>query len=161
MNKVERAVLSAVRRTCALPDDVARELKRSEGFRAKPYRDTKGLLTIGYGTLLDGRGLSRAEAEVLLLMRAAAKREGLSDALQRQGIAYSLLPGPAREALVRMAYQLGVPRLMRFKRMLAAVREGQWRTAYAESLDSKWARSDSPKRAMRVAAGFLEAVEGE
>ena len=157
MNEAERAVLSAVRRTCALPDDVVRELKRSEGYRAKPYRDSLGKLTIGYGTLLDGRGLSRAEAEVLLLLRVAGKREGLSGALQRRGISYSLLPEPARKTLTRMAYQLGVPRLMRFKRMLAAVRDGRWRAAYAEALDSKWARSDSPKRARRVAAGFLKA----
>ena len=41
------------------------DLKRDEGFRAKPYHDSEGKLTIGYGTLIED-GLSEEEAELLL-----------------------------------------------------------------------------------------------
>ena len=38
------------------------DLKRDEGFSSLPYRDTEGLLTIGYGTLIQN-GISEEEAE--------------------------------------------------------------------------------------------------
>ena len=41
-------------------------LKRHEGLRLKPYQDTIGKLTIGYGRNLDDRGISKEEAEYLL-----------------------------------------------------------------------------------------------
>ena len=45
------------------------DLKRDEGFRAKPYRDSEGLLTIGYGTLIED-GITEEEAGILLGHRA-------------------------------------------------------------------------------------------
>ena len=159
MSKPAQDVLAAVRTVAAIPPEVVRELKRSEGFRAKPYKDSLGKLTIGYGTLLEGKGLSREESEVLLLMRAMEKRVRLDDQLARRGIDYRALPPPARRSLLRLAYQIGVARLLRFKRMLAAVKDRRWRTAHAEALDSKWAKRDSPARARRVAKGFLDCLQ--
>src|SRR5574341_784631 len=42
------------------------ELKRDEGVRLKPYRDTVGKLTIGAGRNLDDKGISAVEATILL-----------------------------------------------------------------------------------------------
>jgi lysozyme len=41
-------------------------LKRDEGLRLKPYQDTVGKWTIGYGRNLDDRGISKYEAEAML-----------------------------------------------------------------------------------------------
>ena len=46
--------------------DLIEDLKRDEGFRSHPYRDTVGKLTIGYGRNLDDVGISEREAEQLL-----------------------------------------------------------------------------------------------
>ena len=43
-------------------------LKQEEGFRSKPYKDSEGVLTIGYGLNLS-EGITRAEAEWLLRSR--------------------------------------------------------------------------------------------
>ena len=152
------AVLQAVRAVTGIALTVERELKRSEGFRSQPYRDHLGNLTIGYGTLLEGKGLSKEEAAVILLMRAGGKKGALVKALANRGINFAALPEPARQTLERMAYQMGVSGVMRFKRMIAAIRDGRWKTAHAEALDSKWAREQTARRARRVVAGFLEAA---
>ena len=44
---------------------VLQQLKLDEGFRAKPYKDTEGVLTIGFGYNLD-KGMSEETAELLL-----------------------------------------------------------------------------------------------
>lgn len=45
---------------------VAERLEWEEGYRSRPYRDTKGKLTIGIGRNLDDRGISYGEARYLL-----------------------------------------------------------------------------------------------
>ena len=43
-------------------------IKYEEGFRSKPYQDTEGVVSIGYGLNLTN-GITRAEAEWLLRSR--------------------------------------------------------------------------------------------
>ena len=56
-----------------------------------------------------------------------------------------------REVLVNMSFNLGYPRLSRFVKFQQALLEGDYETAAAEMLDSKWARDDAPTRAKRLA----------
>ena len=42
------------------------QLMRHEGFRTKPYRCSAGKLTIGYGRNLDDKGITKAEAFMML-----------------------------------------------------------------------------------------------
>ena len=42
------------------------QLERHEGLRLKPYRDTVGKLTVGYGRNLEDVGISRDEADFML-----------------------------------------------------------------------------------------------
>ena len=56
-----------------------------------------------------------------------------------------------QRALVNMCFQMGTQGLAKFRKMVAAIMRDDWATAQAEALDSKWARSDSPARAQRVA----------
>ena len=126
------------------------ELKDSEGFRGMPYDDHLGNPTIGYGTLLP---LSPVEGELLLRHRLEMSTRQLGQALQVRGIEPATLPPGVWQALRDMAYNMGVPRLMGFKKMLAAIEQGSWQTAKAEALDSKWA-CQVPNRAAKVVKGF-------
>lgn len=126
------------------------ELKDSEGFRGMPYDDHLGNPTIGYGTLLP---ISPAEGELLLRHRLEGITQQLGQALQVRGIEQATLPSGVWQALRDMAYNMGVPRLMGFKRMLAAIDRGDWPAARTEALDSKWARQ-VPNRAAKVVKGF-------
>lgn len=55
------------------------------------------------------------------------------------------------EALVQMAYQMGIGGVLTFRKALAAMQAGDWTRAAMEMLDSAWARDQTPARASRVA----------
>jgi lysozyme len=44
-----------------------------------------------------------------------------------------------KEALIDLCFNLGLTRLMGFKKALAAIEAGLWETAKVELLDSRWA----------------------
>ena len=122
-------------------------LRREEGFAGKPYDDHLGVPTIGYGTTLP---LTEREAMLLLEHRAENTWAELRDRLHESDTHLCHLPDSVRAALLDMAYNLGVPRLMGFKRMLRAVKECQWADAGDECMDSRYARQ-VPNRAKRNA----------
>ena len=113
------------------------QLKRHEGFRSKPYKDSVGVTTIGYGTNLDN-GITEEEASMLMEFRLRA----LADELFAT-YAYEMMFHINMErstVLINMLYNLGVPRLLGFKKMWAALSVGNFEKAADEMLDSKWAK---------------------
>jgi len=139
-------------------------VRNHEGFRANPYLCPAGKLTIGYGRNLEDAPLTGAEWRELWnrgdiavsLSRAGAERL-LGSALariERQCVAtfrwWPRLNDARQNVIVEMAYQLGWPGLLGFRRMLAAIEAGDFTEAAREGLDSKWAREDSPARARRL-----------
>ena len=113
-----------------------RQIRLHEGERLKPYRCTAGKLTIGVGRNLDDRGITSEESAMLLdndirlleieLFRALPWASALDDVRQR--------------VLLDMAFNLGLPGLLQFKRTLEAIRTGQYQQAATMMLDSLWAR---------------------
>ncbi len=123
-----------------------RQIRLHEGERLKPYRCSAGKLTIGVGRNLDDRGITREESAMLLdndirlleieLFRALPWAAALDDVRQR--------------VLLDMAFNLGLPGLLQFKRTLEAIRTGQYQQAATMMLDSLWARQVG-QRAERLA----------
>lgn len=109
-------------------------IKKHEGLRFKPYKDTVGKLTIGYGRNLDDNGITLAEAEQML-----------SNDIQNCYAECLKLPcwnklNEARQAvLLDMCFNLGITRMKTFKKMLAALEVGAYNRAAKEMLASKWA----------------------
>jgi len=118
-------------------------IKQHEGFDGKPYRDTEGFLTIGYGTKLP---ISRAEAELLLNNRLEILKAEL---VQKEPMLLNL-PIEKQEVLFEMAYQMGVNGVLKFKRMWKALENFDYIQAAVEMLDSKWAKQ-TPNRAEELA----------
>jgi len=54
-------------------------LKRHEGFRKYPYRDSRGIWTVGYGINLQHRGFDQKESLLLLAMGSLENRDILND----------------------------------------------------------------------------------
>ena len=125
---------------CCLQD-----LRVDEGLRLRPYRDTLGVLTIGYGINLD-RGISRAEAEMLLEHRAVERLGELSHAIPW----FATLDPVRQRVLLNMSYQLGVAGLLKFRRTLESIRLGEYDDAAQEMLQSRWAQQ-TPNRVQRLA----------
>lgn len=122
------------------------ELKRDEGVRLKPYRDTVGKLTIGAGRNLDDKGISAVEATILL----ANDIEEVCAALDAELPWWRDLDGVRQRVLANMCFNVGIQKLLTFANTLAAVKAGDYLRASQAMMASKWARQVGP-RAIRLA----------
>jgi len=122
----------------------------NEGFKPKPYKDTAGVLTIGHGLTYLTRAESRAIVETRL--------RDLDIKLKKSKPWLLKYPSEVREIIVEMNFQLGVRGTNEFKKMFAALRKRDFKTAAAEMRDSKWYRQ-TPNRAERKAKR-MEKVNG-
>ena len=109
---------------------------RHEGLRLKPYTDTVGKLTIGFGRNLEDKGLSKKEAALLLQHDLEdAERECLNAFAW-----FSALDGPRQTVLIEMCLNLGLRKLIGFGQTLKAVSERRYEDAAKQMLRSKWAQ---------------------
>ena len=140
-------------------------IKKEEGSKMKDgkhvvYKDHLGFYTIGYGTLVDeqvpGGGITDAQATILLETSVNQFLVELHSKLPW----YKEQPDPIKIALANMAYQLGVPKLLQFKKTLDHIEHGRYAMAAAECKNSKWYQQ-TPNRAERVADVFNNYNEGE
>ncbi len=130
---------------------ILEDLKRDEELRLKPYTDSVGKLTVGYGHNLDDLGISKNIANLML-------EEDFSSALidlNRSLPWWKTLSNPQRRGLLNMTFNLGLPKLLKFKKMLRALESGNSERAAAEAIDSKWAKQVG-KRAWRIAALYKQ-----
>lgn len=131
----------------AMTGDLAADLARDEGLRLKPYRCPAGKLSIGFGRNLDDLGITEDEARTLLANDISRVRFELDAALPW----WRGLSDGRQRGLANMAFNLGLRRLLGFRRMLDALKAGDGRAAAAEALDSAWA-AEVGERARRIAA---------
>jgi lysozyme len=129
------------------------ELKRDEGLRLKPYKDTVGKLTIGVGRNLDDVGISEDEAMLMLendlIIAFKEAQRVVPDFLKK--------PQQVQRALVNMIFNMGTTRFLGFAKMLDAIDKDDFKLAAQEALDSKWASQVGP-RAIRIARLFEDAA---
>lgn len=122
-------------------------LQHHEGLRLKPYTDTTGHLTIGYGRNLTDVGISLDEARQLLRADLAHAEHDVLEAFP-----WAAHLDPVRQAvLVDMCFNLGIVALKKFKFTLHALQLGQWEAAAAAMVDSRWAQQVG-QRARNLAA---------
>lgn len=101
------------------------------GFEGRP-----GKLTVAYGRNLEAVGIRQDEGEYLLHNDVNWTVDQLLTFVK---VFASL--SPVRQAtLIDMAFNLGVPGLLKFEQMLAAVDRRNYEQAAHEMLDSLWAR---------------------
>ncbi|MBL4769524.1 MAG: hypothetical protein JKY94_17760 [Rhodobacteraceae bacterium] len=123
-------------------------IEKHEGRRKKPYTDTLGVLTVGVGCNLS-RGLTDAQIDALYAVQLKTAADDAKAWLGPHVFAH--LTDARKTVLISMAFQFGASRLAKFKKTRAALRAGDYDTTVAEMLDSKWAKSDSPRRALNHA----------
>ena len=121
-------------------------LTKHEGLRLQMYKCSVGIYTIGVGHNLEDKGISERAAQVML-------EDDIEDAitdLERNISYFKDLPTLVQEALVNLCFNLGMPRLMQFKKTLAYLKAGKYEKAANEVLDSRYA-SQVGYRALEVA----------
>lgn len=127
-------------------------VKLHEGFRSEPYRDSLGFLTIGYGRLLDGKGITKKEGEYLLMNDL---NQAIEDAKSLFGN-FDDLSQKRQEVLVEMCFQLGKGGVSKFVNFRKAVANGHFVEAAAEMKNSLWAKQ-TPNRVNKL----TKAMKGE
>lgn len=112
------------------------ELKRDEGVRTHVYLCSAGAQTIGVGRNLDANGISEDEIDYLLMNDI---RSCVRD-LKNNFNFYNGLDGTRKRVMINMVFNLGINRLLKFKKFLGAVESKDYKTASVEMLDSLWAK---------------------
>jgi lysozyme len=121
-------------------------LKRDEGVRLFPYKDTVGKWTIGVGRNLDDVGISLDEAEYLLRNDI---RKVEADA--RKYPWYAGLNDARKAVVLSMIFNMGAEGFAGFKNTIASIAAGNYEDAASRMLRSKWS-SQVGNRAVRLAA---------
>jgi lysozyme len=114
--------------------DLKEWIKKCEGFASHPYLDTVGKLTIGYGRNIHDNGISQKEAEYLF--------DNDFSRCERELAPYPWYvnqPKNVQDALMNMCFNMGIERLLTFRKMILALTIKDYTTAALETLDSKWA----------------------
>lgn len=146
-------------------DQFLHQIMRHEGSKKNKrgkhvvYRDTVGVLTIGYGHNLMANPIPGIGEDDIMdedEARALLDKDLQSVAAQLDArLPWWRQVGEARSAvLLNMAFNMGVSGLLGFKNTLRAVKEGRWQDARNGMLASKWA-SDVGRRAPILATQML------
>lgn len=135
-------------------DKIVEMLKRHEGEvktngRHVAYKCSEGFWTLGIGRNVDpnaGLGLSDDEVDYMLsndVDRVIAE-------LGKSFLWFSDLDCVRADAMIDLCFQLGLPSLLKFKKFLASMEDGDYEAASTHLLDSLYARQ-TPARADEIA----------
>ena len=131
------------------------QLKIDEGVKYEVYNDHLGYKTFGIGHLVVAGDL-----EYGAFVGTQVSEERVNAVFDKDVQTYineskkvfpnleSLLE-EAQQVIVNMCFNMGAPRLSKFKRFIAAVNESNWSNAAVEMMDSRWATQVGP-RAVRL-----------
>ena len=152
------------------------KLIEHEGLVLTVYQDSLGIDTIGIGRNLEDRGISKEELDHMDIPSMAVVYEhGITEAdarylaendvqiveeeLVRAHPCVDKLDSVRQLVLMDMAFNMGVPRLCKFKKMWAAIHDNNFTVASKEMLDSRWAsqvKSRSTKLAHAMYSGEMQ-----
>jgi lysozyme len=125
----------------------------NEGVRKTAYKDTLNNWTIGVGHLIKlpneeyllDKELTDLEVDQIFVTDL---NQAIDDA--RKFIDADSIPDEAFEVIVDMAFNLGLPKLLKFKNFQQALKDKDFVKASEEMLDSRWAKQ-LPNRSKRLA----------
>ena len=138
-------------------DYLIEKLVAAEGLRLQVYKDTLGIDTIGIGRNLEDRGITKQELDELdipsidhvykygiteadAVYLATNDVQIVEEELVRAHPCVDRLDSVRQLICIDMAFNMGVPRLCKFKKMWAAIEAEDYPTAAKEMLDSRWAK---------------------
>tara|TARA_B100001093_G_scaffold278098_1_gene265796 strand:- start:54 stop:506 length:453 start_codon:yes stop_codon:yes gene_type:complete len=136
-------------------DILRQQLAEDEGCKYEVYLDHLGLPTCGIGHLITesdeengkpvGETVTQERVQSLFNLDIAITLEDC----RRLYSDFDELPEEAQLIIANMCFNLGYPRLSKFKDMKAAVNARDWTAAGAAMIDSRW-YTQVPNRARRL-----------
>lgn len=141
-------------------------IKANEGFRANIYQCTAGVDTVGYGFNVkyleeDELALNNGVVEPMSPEVAdkilELKLEKLKAALIREFSWVEQKPVIVQEALLEMAYQLGIPKMKGFSQTLRYIEVDDLGSAVRNLRNSRWAQQ-TPRRVENLIRSLQNAI---
>jgi lysozyme len=109
-------------------------LIKHEGMKLKSYKCPAGKLTIGVGRNVEDLGIT--EEEALYLLRNDINR--VNEELRDNFPWFKDLDPVRQDVLINLCFNIGLTKLFGFKKMLAALRDGNYEEAAIQMEDSAW-----------------------
>lgn len=143
--------LSGLKEKRIYQSEISQLIEDEGGYVAKPYKDSLGKWTVGFGHLIkDGETF-----EDLTPMKAVAMlRVDYANATKSVERNHVWANGETKLVLINMTYQLGTSGLSKFKQTLTHLKAKDYDFAAGEMLTSKWA-AQTPRRASRLAGRIM------
>lgn len=123
------------------------EIIADEGQVLEVYLDHLGYPTVGVGHLIlesdeeyglgEGTPITQTRSDELLFQDLNIVLKECEDRFHNNWRDY---PEEVKLIIANMAFNLGLTRLVKFKKMFAALNEGDYKQASVEGMDSKWAK---------------------
>ena len=137
-------------------DILRKEIEADEGCKYETYHCSEGHLTGGIGHLITewdeeiysgpiGTSIPEEQVQEWFEKDVQTAINDCKDIFND----FDSLPEDIQHVLINMAFQLGGPRLSKFKRMIAAVEVEDYREMSLEMEDSRWFKQ-TPNRAQRL-----------
>ena len=121
-------------------EDVKERIREHEGYRDAVYSDSLGFATIGYGHLVlptddfvEGVTYPKEDLEKLFDVDFNQALQSADDLLKEVESNHII-----RGVICEMCFQLGKPRVMKFKKMWQALRDKDYEEAANQMIDSAW-----------------------
>ena len=125
---------------------LTKEVTSDEGCVLKVYEDHLGYKTVGIGHLVRrndpewdmsvGEPITQTRCDELFFYDINTTLKECEENFHNNWIDW---PEEVKLIIANMAFNLGLPRLKKFKKMFAALNKEDYKTASKEGLDSKWA----------------------
>lgn len=123
------------------------EITADEGMVLEVYLDHLGYPTVGVGHLIlesdeeysygEGKLITQTRCDELFFKDINTV---LTECENRADFNWESYPEEVKLIVCNMAFNLGLTRLSKFKKMISALNEGDYKQASVEGLDSKWAK---------------------
>jgi len=118
-------------------------LKRHEGVKHFPYRDSLGIQTIGCGRNISKsekhHGLGISDDEIDYMLQNDIERT-IKELSQEYVWFNDMEEGARRDGIINMHFNLGRFRFAGFKKAIGHMENGSYNEAATEFLDSRWAK---------------------
>ena len=146
-------------------DELVKMIAIHEGIVLNVYQDHLGIDTVGIGRNLQDRGITDGELSFINKTMDEVYEVGLTEEeayylcmndiaiVEKELLAnkpvVNQLNAVRQMVLIDMAFNMGVPRLMKFKNMWLAIEKVNYQLANEEMIDSRWA-GQVGSRAMKL-----------
>lgn len=133
-------------------EEIKKRIKFHEGFRQTTYQDSLGFLTIGWGHLItsndnfkQGFSYDKETLEEVFEKDFNIAVKGAEELLKDIDYNFTI-----KGVIIEMVFQLGKPRVSKFKKMFEALKQNNNLLASNEMIDSMWAKQ-TPTRCLDLA----------